>query len=351
MAYDLFDTRTMIEVLEQAKPPRTWFLSTFFGRTPRVFGTEAVDVDIIKGKRRLAPFVNPSREGVVIEKRGFRTRTYAPAYIKPKMVTTAADIFKRSPGSHIYSVNAGPAAQAAIEVGRNLAEMLETIVRREEWMAATSLTTGKCLVIGEGVHDEVDFLMNSTHLPVLSGTDLWTDHANALPLTNLKTWKRLLSKDSGIAPSICLMGLTALDNFLKCEELIGTDGGGKNLFDMRRVDMGEIRPELLPNGVTYYGRLRELGLDIYTYEEWYVDDDSDIEMPMMPANKVLLGSPQARCERLYGAIRDLEALAAVARFPKSWTTPDPSERWIMVQSAPLMAPLQIDAFLCATVTA
>lgn len=351
MAYDLFNSRTMIQALEQAKPPRTWFLDTFFRGTPRTFNTEAVDIDIMKGKRRLAPFVNPRREGKIVERRGFSTRSYKPAYIKPKMVTTAEDILKRSFGSDIYSPNSGPAAKAAEQVGRDLAELNEQIIRREEWMAAMSLTTGHCLVIGEGINDDVDFLMEATHLPVLTGTGLWTDHTNATPLDDLKRWKRLVAKDSGISPTICLMGLDALDNFLKCDQVIGNASGGKNVFNMINVQMGRIDPRILPNGVTYYGNLQELGLDIYTYEEWYVDDDSDIEMPMMASNKVMLGSPAARTEKLYGAIRDLKALAAVPRFPKSWEIEDPSERLIMVQSAPLMVPVQVDAFLTATVVA
>ena len=92
MAYNLFDSRTMMAALEQAKPPRTFLLDTFFSGAPRTFDTEAVDIDIIKGKRRLAPFVNPRHEGKIVEKRGFKTRSYKPAYVKPKMVTTAEDI-------------------------------------------------------------------------------------------------------------------------------------------------------------------------------------------------------------------------------------------------------------------
>lgn len=349
MAYNLFDSRTMMAALEQAKPPRTFLLDTFFSGAPRTFDTEAVDIDIIKGKRRLAPFVNPRREGKIVEKRGFKTRSYKPAYVKPKMVTTAEDILKRDPGMTIYSPNSGPAAKAAAELGRNLAELNEMITRREEWMAAQALTTGKCPIIGEGVDDLVDFLMEPTHLPVLTGQALWSDHANADPLANLKAWKRLIAKDSGINPTIVVMGLSAIDNFLACDKVLGTANGGKNVFNMINVQMGRIDPRLLPNGVTYYGTLQELGLDVYTYEEWYVDDESDIESPMIPTNKILMGNPSARTERMYGAIRDLSALAAVPRFPKSWTVEDPSARFVMLQSAPLMAPIQVDAFLCATV--
>jgi hypothetical protein len=40
---------------------------------------------------------------------------------------------------------------------------------------------------------------------------------------------------------------------------------------------------------------------------------------------------------------------AVARFPKSWITDDPSVRWVQMQSAPLLVPVQIDAIVSATV--
>lgn len=348
MAVDLFETRTMLEMLEQRIPVRTWFLNTFFNRT-KTFGTEAVDIDIRRGRRRLAPFVNPKREGKLVEKRGFHTQSYKPAYVKPKMITTAEDILKRQAGNIIYRTNEGPATYAAKQLGQDMAELDEMITRREEWMAAQALTTGKVRIIGEGVDDEMDFQFLATHLPVLSGSSLWSDHANATPLDDLKAWKRMAAKDSGISPSVALFGLQAIDNFMKCEQVIGTDGGGKNLFNMRAVDIGEIKPQLLPNGVTYYGRLTEIGIDIYTYEEWYVDDIDENEYPMMPEDRVLMGSPLARCERLYGAIKDLDALAPTARFPKTWKENDPSERILMVQSSPLMVPVEVDAFVSATV--
>ena len=348
---NIYETRTMLSVLEQRVAPRTFMRNTFFGAagTGRTFNTEEVDIDIVKGKRRLAPFVNPMHEGKLIEKRGYKTRSYKPAYIKPKVVTTAADILKRQPGNIIYSPNSGPAMFAAEQLGREMADMDDMIIRREEWMVTQALLTGTIHVKGEGVDDVLSFYMDASQLPVLVGTAKWTDHTNATPLDDLKLWKRQRSKASGYSPTICVLGLAAWDNFMKCEQIIGTTGGGKNLFDMQRIRIGQIDPQMLPNGVTYCGRLTELGLDLYTYEEWYVDDDDDMEYPMMPENKVFLGNPTARTEFLYGAIKDIDALAPVARYPKTWTVPDPSARFMMVQSAPLPVPTEIDAFLTATV--
>ena len=70
---------------------------------------------------------------------------------------------------------------------------------------------------------------------------------------------------------------------------------------------------------------------------------------MIPLNKVWIGSTNAKNTRLYGAIKDLKALAAMPRFAKSWEEEDPSARYLMMQSAPLVALNQPDAFVSAVV--
>lgn len=345
MSLNIFDTRTMLEALEQLKPARSFLLDMFFRRI-NVSNSKYVDIDIYKGKRRLAPFVNPRLEGKVVEKRGYKTYTYEPPYIKPKMVTTAEDLLQRSMGNHIYMDNMSPAEKAAEEVGKNLAELDEMITRREEWMAAQVLTTGKIVVKGDGVDDEIDFLMEATHLPTLSGGALWSAPTTAKPLDDFRDWKRRVAQDSGVVPTDAIIGSSAYENFMACNQITGANG----LFDLRRVNVGEINPRDLGNGVSYIGTITEIGLDLWTYDEWYVDEyDNDTEKPMMPVDKVLLGNPAARTQRQYGAIRDITALASVPRYPKSWEEPDPSARYIMLQSAPLPSLHQVDAFLCATV--
>lgn len=347
MAVDIFETRYMLNALEQRKPPRTFLKDTFFSRTDTT-DKEHIDIDIWKGKRRLAPFVNPRKEGKVIERQGYKSRSYKPPYIKPKMVTTAEDILKRPMGQTIYGANTNPTLRAAQQLGQDLGTMEDMIIRREEWMCAQVLTTGKIRVIGDGVDDEVDFLMESSHLPVLTGTALWSATTTATPLTNLKTWKRRIAQDSGINPTDVIMATDAYDKFmLNTVEVLAS---GK-LFDLRRINVGEINPRDLGGGVSYIGHITELALDLWTYEEWYVDEfDNDTEKPMVPSGKVIMGNPAAYAQMQYGAIRDLDAMtAAVARFPKTWKTDDPSERWVMVQSAAMASLHQVDAFLCATV--
>lgn len=345
---NLFGLRTMLRVLEQLKPARKFLLNTFFSAAETHI-TESVDIDIVKGKRRMAPFVNPRLEGRIVDRLGYKTFSYKPPYIKPKMVTTAEDLLIRQPGEIIYGSDVAPGQRAQDQLVKDLAELDDIITRREEWMAAQALFTGKIHVVGDGVDDIIDFLMESSHKPVLTGTALWSAPTTADPLANLRTWKRIVSKDSGLSCNIGLMSTDTYDAFLNC--LVKQSNTAA--ISMVQVSLGKIEPTQLPDGVTYIGRINELGMDLYTYEEWYLSDlatsKDQIELPMVPSGKVLLGSTQARTTVHYGAIKDLKALAAMARFPKSWEEDDPSVRMLMVQSAPLPTPHQIDAFLVGTV--
>lgn len=338
---DLFETRTLLRALEQMKPAKTFLLDTFFS-SQETSNSEHVDIDIIKGKRKLAPFVSPRMEGKAVDRLGFSTRTYKPPYIKPKMVTTAEDILKRQAGDHIYAGAQSPAQQAAAQVGRDLAYLDEIITRREEWMAAQLLQTGKVSIVGDGVDDEIDFAMDSSHIVTLGGTDIWSDTTYATPLADLRTWRRLILKDSGLNSTDVIMGTDAIDAFLSHPDLA-------NGLDTRRIDLGQIDPRQVPAGAIYYGRIKDVAMDLWVYDEWYYDEDAAEDKPLIDSKKVVLGSTQARTARHYGAIQDLEAVASVPRFPKSWTVEDPSARFIMVQSAPLVALHQVDAFVCAKV--
>lgn len=210
-------------------------------------------------------------------------------------------------------------------------------------MAAQALDSGAIVVQGDGVDTSIDFGMPADHKVTLLTTDRWSDAASK-PDEDLRTWCNKVSKDSGLVPNVCVMGVDAWGAFVDHARI-------KDKLDNRRIEAGKIDPMQLPDGVTYCGTFRDSGvfLDIYTYNSYYVDDQGN-DQPFVKVDKVLLGSSRAQNKRLYGAIQDLKAgNIKTRRFFKSWETEDPSVRWILGQSAPLVAMLQPDAFLSATV--
>lgn len=351
MSIDLFETRKMLTALEQRKKPFTFFLDTFFTQVD-VSQDEHVDIDIDRGGQRImAAFVNPRLPGKAVERRGYKTRSYKPPYVKPKRVTTAEDVLKRAMGENIYAGAKTPVQRAAELLGKDLGDLDDMILRREEWMAACGLQTGTIIVQGDGVDDEVGFDMLDTHQVVLSGNNRWSQASTAKPLKNLRNWSvDVIQEDSGLVPTVAVFGRNAYDYFMETEQVLGSSTGGRSLFDLRAIDVGRIDPRpLAAAGVTYIGYLKEVNLEIFTYAGKFYNDETKETDWLMHPDKVLLGCTDARCVRHYGAIKDLKATAPVARFAKSWEEEDPSVRYVTVQSAPLPAPHQIDAFLCATV--
>lgn len=348
----IFDTRTMLEGVEQMNRPSRWLQRMFFPPAAPS-DTEALDVDIIKGGRKMAPICSPLAEGKVIHRAGFTTQTLKPGYIKPKRPTTAGDLLTRSPGSILYAGNESIEQRAQKLLGSDLADLMDTIDRREEWMAAQALDLGKITMTikGESADKtvEVDFIMAATHKITLTGTDLWTDAASK-PLAKLASISTIIKKDSGISPNVLVLGSDAAAAFVENANVL-------KYLDLRSVDIGRIVPAELPEGVTYIGSIRYPGLfvDVYSYDEWYEDETSSVLTPMVPAKKAWLGSTRTANTTQYAVIQDMEAieggLAAVSRFPKSWTTKDPGVRWLMVQAAPLPTMKQPDAFASIQVLA
>jgi hypothetical protein len=351
MSVELYEPRRMLASLEQRQIPFSFFLDTFF-QEEDVSATEAIDIDIDRGgKRIMAAFVNPKLQGQQVERRGYKTRSYKPPYVKPKRVTTAVDAMKRQMGENLVNSGVNPAMRAAKLIGKDLGELDDMIWRREEWMAACAVQTGTIIVQGEGVEDEIDFDMLDTHKIVLSGTARWSQYTTAKPLQNLRNYSvDIIQEDSGLVPGIAVFGRDAWDDFMSCESVVGTATGSKSLFDMRAIDVGRIDPRpLAAGGVTYQGYVKEINMDLYTYAGKFWNDKTNTSEWLMHPDKVLIGCTDARCVRHYGPIQDLESLIPVRRFPKTWIEKDPSVRMLMVQSAPLVANHQPDAFVCVIV--
>ena len=55
---NIYSPRYLAEVVRQAPPVRTYFRDTFFTNV-KPFSTERVDIDLVKGDRRMAAFVHP----------------------------------------------------------------------------------------------------------------------------------------------------------------------------------------------------------------------------------------------------------------------------------------------------
>ena len=74
-------------------------------------------------------------------------------------------------------------------------------------------------------------------------------------------------------------------------------------------------------------------------------DDNGTTCKLLPEKTVILGSRDGlEGTRCYGAIHDEKANWTAHRyFTKSWVEEDPSVRWLLLQSAPLVVPYRPNA--------
>jgi len=327
----------MLQMIEVIKRPVMSFSDFFFSREI-THDTDILDIDKIVGKRKMANFSDPARESILVKNNGFTTQTIKLPYIKEKKITTALDLMNRDAGSTIYDKPLSPAMRASIKLARDFEELRDRVLRRIEWMAVKSILDGTLTLTGDGVNQTVDFLKSGTHHAALTGATQW-DQTTATVEANIKSWCRTIQRDSGILPTTCVHGYTSAQTFMDNAEV-------KSKLDNRRMELGKIEPQYIPEGMSYIGRFA--GLDHYEYVATYTND-SDAEIDIFDPKKLVIGSPTAICEKHFGAIRDLDVNAAVKFFPKTFKVEDPSAIFALLQSAPLCIPHEIDAFFTAQV--
>jgi hypothetical protein len=343
----IYEARTMGRVVQKLPPVRTFFRTTFFNHE-ETFVTKSVDVDFRKGSRKVAPFVSRVIGGKVVPNTGYETKTYTPPLVAPEKVTTIDDLLDRRPGEQMYSGKT-PAQRAVEKMAEDFIELREQITRREELMCAQTIFTGEIPVIGEGVNEIISFGFTNKEV-ITTANKKWTNAASD-PIADLKRWHKAVQKSGFINCNVCVMGSDVVDAFLNNEKV-------QKVLDVKNFNLAVIQPRQLPNGVTYIGTIHELGMDIYTYNEWYLDDWTDeenpVEKPLVPDNQLALLSTNANYSMYYGAINLIDEPNGNFRtvegklVPDTWTKRKPARRFLNLSSAPLCVPHDVDSWFIAT---
>lgn len=150
-----------------------------------------------------------------------------------------------------------------------------------------------------------------------------------------------------------------------CRQTDAADRFGKPIYEQDILlyetaeEIGYFIVQDLPNGATYIGTIHEIAMDIYTYNEWYLDNWTNKEepedKPLLPANIVVLLSTEANYSMYYGAVgvtdeagKTIEVVEG-SRIPEQWVERRPPRRFLQLNSAPLCVPHEVDSWYVATV--
>lgn len=337
----LYKTYTLLQAIVSMPKVNTFLRDSFFPKN-ETFVTEDVLIDIKKGKRKMAPFVAPRVGGVTVAREGYRTEKFTAPRLAPQRPMTVDDVATRLVGENVFS-NRTPEQRQQELLASDLQDLGEMIDRREEWMAAQTLFNGKVVLKGYAgskdsnyVEQEMDYDFENE--VTLSGTDLWTS-ANADIYGSIEDARKDCIKKSGIAPDTLILGSEAYAAFRDNEKI-------KKLMDLANMRMGVIEPSLVNDAITYVGKLPGLGIEIYTYDDWYIDDDGE-EYPFVPPKKVLLAK-RAFGGFAYGAVTQLEEKSFNTYegrlIPKMWSDEANETFMVRMSSKPVPKPGDINSW-------
>lgn len=339
-----YDTATLLEVVyaPQNQPGLDgWWLQFF----PQQINSQTEKIyfdEIDLNEYRLAPFVAPNVQGRVVRSKGFATRSFRPAYVKPKHVVDPARAITRRAGERLLG-ELSLQDRFDLIVADNLRRERQMIENRWDWMACQAVVTGTVVVAGEDYPSvTVDFGRDASLTNILAGAALWSA-STATPMADIQHMRNIAFKLSRAPINRLIFGLDAWAAFLQANH---TDvqsllniliRGNESLFNASNMSTGQ--PYNYQGSMTGTGGIGRL--DLWTYSNFYEGDADGVGVNYMDPGTVVGVGDMVQGAQCFGAILDKRAgLAPLSMFPKMWDEEDPSVTYTMTQSAPLMVPIR-----------
>ena len=318
-----YTTREMMDAIDQTPPVRTFLQKTFFpGEETHV--TEKVEFDVRKGKRVMAPLVSPRVGGKVITRQGFHTNSFTTPKIAPERPLTVDDVSKRAIGENVYSQRT-PEEREDELLSKDMTDLEEAIARRKEWMCRQILYEGKIDVVDD--------------ITVLGADQDWA-LATVNPLPTLRQIRKKIIKATGKAPDIAIFSSDMIEKFTTNPFV----EKAMNMLNMKNI---VIEPRVVDPALTFYGRIAELDLDIYTYDEWFLNDEGEDEA-MIPDGTVLMGHSDGEGQIEYGAVTQMEDKKFQTYegrlVPKQYADEKNEVKMLRLTSRPLPRPFDVESW-------
>lgn len=339
-----YDTSTLLGLYKEVPAASAYFRNLAF-QSVITFEDEYIDFEKIREGRKLAPLVIPTVQGRPVYSEASTTTRMKAAYLKPKDPVSPGRMIKKRPGENMFTENTmSPGARFNAIIGDILRVHRETIDRREEWMAAQAVVTGKLTLEGPDYPTRVvDFQRAANHTVNLTGAARWNQGGVDI-MADIQTWiDRVRRAPFGGPVNRLTVGANVIGVLLKNAEVLkqlDTQVRGTNADLNTGLRAGEY--------VEYIGKLGP-NLELWVNSDFYELADGTA-VPFLDPDTVVLTGPNIMGVRCFGAILDEQAgFRALPVFPKMWSNQDPSVTFVMSQSAPLTVPVNPNNSLSAKV--
>ncbi len=323
----IYSTYYLNRLVMRLVPRTRYFRDTFFPLEVRSEKEEVYFDENTDNRIGAAPFVHPLLEAPMFRDQGYSTKSFKPAFIKEKTGITGQDGQDRLPGED-FGGELTTMQRAELRLIQKTTRLFERLRVREELMALEIVKTGKLTIRGEGFDSVIDFKRDPALTVKLTGTNTWANPD--FPMTDfVENFQReMASKNLNQArPRKMILGIDAWDLFRANKEV------QKVLPDYMRL-AASLSLKLTPEDSSFENLMYRGSFG--NCELWTHEGKTDQKTYDIAPKEVLFTCSDIQGVRHYGAIPDLKAgLQARRVFVKSWEEEDPSQRIVLLQSAPL----------------
>lgn len=354
MAFNFYDTHTLLMAVQQLTPPTTFLRDRYFptNEATDIFATNDVLIEYKDGTKTVAPFVAPRKGGVTILRNGYEMKRFEPPFVAPRRMLTMDDLKKRGFGEALLSTLTPEQRQRAILLA-DAQELSEMISRREEAMAAEVMQTNGCIMKhiadDKDVTDdkEVRFYSEGSNPASYTPSGNWASTYTGI-IADIAAMARMLTT-RGLPATELVCGAEAADAILSNAEI-------KELLDTRNFNIGRVDPTTLPAGASHIATLNVKGriVDVICYDEEYTENG--VSKPYINPKNVILTAPGAG-RTAYGAVSQIEQSDGEfhtytgRRVPKYLSNAEGNTRTLTMTSCPLLMPNNKNPFIVAKVLA
>ena len=339
-----FSQATMLKAINEIKPVPSFFKDMFF-KNVETTDQKKVAIEVYQDNEQVAPWVHHSIGGKLLERKGGQIFEYEPKEVAPMRITTVDDCLTATPTEGIYGAKT-PKQRADALYAKDMRELYNSVDRRVEVSIAESLLTGKLTIKGDGYDEVLDYWpadLAQQPYKKLAGGALWSAETSD-PIADLRAAQQFSLVKTGVKPTMAVLGNDAAQALLSNVKFNAK-------LDVKNYRSAEIDIREITYGVSYLGRIVELGLDLYSYTRTATTEDvpgEKVVVDLMPAKKVLLGSTEARTTLAYGVChiidkrKDEIQFFALPRVPFSKL--EDGGRYVGIKSKPLPIVHQPQAF-------
>ena len=352
MAYDPLVTAGLIEVHAtylQEHPISNFLRDFFFGNSPVMSKHRHVTIEVKKGGQKAAVAIRRgSQPKMMLATDGYDRSIYEPPYFADESTIGVEDLETLS-----FGESASAPLDSTTKTFMILAEKQTNIEnqheRAKELQAAEVLLTGKVKMIDDS---EIDYGID-TDLIGVNPTVKW-DTANGTGvdiLGDLQKWAMSVFTKSGVMPNSIVVTPDV-------HQLMLNNSAVQTAMDIRNFSLGTLTASAIPSypGVTDGGLIMVSGigaLRIYTYASKY--DLAGTPTNLLPAGTVIMANSNNMGRFFYAACIGKGTNGMPAYVPgeslvmvdKGDAFPYPTS--VIVQMAPLAAPVSVDTWMSANV--